>query len=85
MVSTTDHMIGQTHAAAADGSTQGHLTKGLLRSWLPGLAAWMDRQETRRRQRDCYRALLGCDDHMLRDLGVTRLDVMHYLERLDGR
>ncbi len=85
MVSTTDHMLAQAAASGAESAQHGQIVPGILRSWFPGISAWLERQETQRKRRDCYRALLGRDDHMLRDLGVTRLDIVHYLERLDGR
>ncbi len=85
MVSTTDHMLAQPPASGAESAQQGQIVSGILRSWFPSISAWLEREETRRKQRDCYHALLGRDDHMLRDLGVTRLDLVHYLERLDGR
>ena len=85
MVSTLDHMMAPTQVSAPDRTGAGAHATGILHRWFSGLSAWMGRHESARGQRDCYRALLGRDDHMLRDIGVTRLDLVHFLERLDHR
>jgi uncharacterized protein YjiS (DUF1127 family) len=34
----------------------------------------------RRKERYGYRQLLGCDEHLLRDMGVTRADIRQALD-----
>jgi uncharacterized protein YjiS (DUF1127 family) len=49
------------------------------------VAAAVRAAQARHEARRAYAYMLGCDDHLLRDMGVTRRDVHAAMQALDGR
>jgi uncharacterized protein YjiS (DUF1127 family) len=49
------------------------------------VAAALRAAQARHEARRAYKHMLECDDHLLRDMGVTRSDVHAAMHALDGR